>query len=43
VIVGMLAAAVAAPSMHNSQPWRFRVRRASETIELRADPARVLP
>jgi nitroreductase len=37
----LLAAATAAPSMHNTQPWRFRVRR--DTIELRADPERALP
>ena len=28
--------------MHNTQPWRFRVRRAANTIELHADPARTL-
>lgn len=42
VIAELLAAAVAAPSMHNTQPWRFRVRRASHSIELYADPARTL-
>ncbi|MGO9503332.1 MAG: hypothetical protein ACLPUO_17555 [Streptosporangiaceae bacterium] len=29
--------------MHNTQPWRFRIRDADGTIELRADPARMLP
>jgi hypothetical protein len=33
----------AAASMHNTQPWRFQVRDAGRTIELRADPARQLP
>jgi nitroreductase len=37
----LLAAATAAPSMHNTQPWRFAVRR--DMIELRADPDRLLP
>jgi len=34
-------AAVRAPSLHNSQPWRFR--RRSDSIEVLADPARGLP
>jgi nitroreductase len=42
VVTDLLAAAVAAPSMHNTQPWRFRVRRYSHVIELRADPTRAL-
>lgn len=36
----MLEAAVAAPSIHNSQPWRFLV--GPRRIELYADPARQL-
>jgi len=39
----LVRAATAAPSMHNTQPWRFRVRAASATIELRADSGRTLP
>ena len=35
--------ATLAPSMHNTQPWRFRVLRDSQTIQLRADPERMLP
>jgi nitroreductase len=34
-------AAALAPSMHNTQPWRFRMIRASQTIELSADPSRM--
>ena len=29
--------------MHNTQPWRFRVRRYAQVVELYADPARALP
>jgi len=43
VVTNLLAAAVAAPSMHNTQPWRFRVRRYAHVVELYADPARALP
>ena len=39
----LLRAATAAPSMHNTQPWQFRVRHAGGTIELWADPGRTLP
>ncbi|MDG4766853.1 nitroreductase family protein [Solwaraspora sp. WMMD406] len=36
-----VAAAIRAPSLHNSQPWRFRL--AGGAIELRLDPGRRLP
>jgi nitroreductase len=39
----LLEAAVAAPSMHNTQPWRFRIWEPGHVIELRIDPARMLP
>jgi nitroreductase len=42
VIAGMLDAAVLAPSMHNTQPWRFRVLPEAEAIELLTDQAREL-
>jgi Nitroreductase family len=37
----LLDAARAAPSLHNSQPWRFAVR--ASRVEVRADPTRALP
>jgi nitroreductase len=36
-----VAAGVRAPSMYNSQPWRFRLHR--DRIEIRLDPSRHLP
>ena len=40
-VTGLLATAGRAPSLHNSQPWRFRV--LPDLIELWADPQRRLP
>src|SRR5690606_34017338 len=40
-LVAAVAAATQAPSMHNTQPWRFRV--SPEAIEVHVDPERVLP
>jgi nitroreductase len=37
----LIAGAARAPSVHNSQPWRFRYDRTA--IEVRLDPDRVLP
>jgi nitroreductase len=36
-----LELAARAPSLHNTQPWRFRI--GAETVEVFADPARRLP
>jgi len=40
VVRGLIEAAGAAPSIHNTQPWRFRV--TDELIELHGDPDRML-
>ncbi|MGY1679964.1 hypothetical protein [Geodermatophilus sp. SYSU D01176] len=40
-IVGLVEAAVLAPSSHNTQPWWFRV--GEHTVELHADRTRALP
>jgi nitroreductase len=42
LVSDVLEAAIAAPSMHNTQPWRFRVRRQAQAIDLRIDPGRTL-
>ncbi|WP_314220362.1 Acg family FMN-binding oxidoreductase [Streptomyces zaehneri] len=39
----LLAAAVAAPSIHNTQPWRFGLDPGTRSVEVRADPRRRLP
>ncbi|WP_142211962.1 Acg family FMN-binding oxidoreductase [Streptomyces sp. SLBN-118] len=43
VVQALLAAAVAAPSIHNTQPWRFRLDPDSRSIEVRVDQERALP
>ncbi len=40
-VTGILEMAALAPSVHNTQPWRFRL--AHDRIELHADPTRRLP
>jgi len=42
LVEGLVADAILAPSMHNSQPWRFRFEPGRQAIELYADPARML-
>ncbi|MFD0345265.1 hypothetical protein ACFQ0M_02625 [Kitasatospora aburaviensis] len=39
----LVSAAVAAPSIHNSQPWHFRLRPETSTLEVRAARERAVP
>jgi len=43
VVQVLVSAASAAPSIHNSQPWRFRLDAPGRTLEVHAAPARGLP
>ncbi|MFC0602534.1 Acg family FMN-binding oxidoreductase [Streptomyces palmae] len=42
-VESLLAAAVAAPSIHNTQPWRFRLDPDGQVLEVHSVPARTLP
>ncbi|MFE6774611.1 Acg family FMN-binding oxidoreductase [Streptomyces sp. NPDC057702] len=42
-VAELVRAAVAAPSLHNAQPWRFVYRAAERVLEVRGDPERVMP
>ncbi|MFI9749507.1 Acg family FMN-binding oxidoreductase [Streptomyces collinus] len=42
-VESLLAAAVAAPSIHNTQPWRFRLNPNSQVLEVYSAPERTLP
>ncbi|WP_405638889.1 Acg family FMN-binding oxidoreductase [Streptomyces sp. NBC_00019] len=42
-VESLLAAAVSAPSIHNTQPWRFRFDPDSQVLEVRSVPERTLP
>lgn len=42
-VAGLVADAVAAPSMHNAQPWRFRFLTGERLVQLYADLERAMP
>ncbi|BBJ39031.1 hypothetical protein SSPO_017490 [Streptomyces antimycoticus] len=39
ILEKLISAAVAAPSMHNTQPWRYRLNPDTVTLEVRAAPS----
>lgn len=41
-VTALVEDAVTAPSMHNAQPWAFRYRPGTYTIELHGDPERAM-
>ncbi|CAM5568733.1 Acg family FMN-binding oxidoreductase [Streptomyces aurantiogriseus] len=42
-VESLLTAAVAAPSIHNTQPWRFRLDPGNQVLEVHSAPERTLP
>lgn len=42
MFVEAVGSAVAAPSLHNTQPWRFRYDRETDAVQVRVDRTRVL-
>ncbi|CDR04222.1 Acg family FMN-binding oxidoreductase [Streptomyces iranensis] len=42
ILEKLISAAVAAPSIHNTQPWRYRLNPDTVTLEVRAAPERAL-
>jgi nitroreductase len=42
-VESLLTAAGAAPSIHNTQPWRFHLDRDSQVLEVHSAPERTLP
>ncbi|WP_432253841.1 Acg family FMN-binding oxidoreductase [Streptomyces sp. HNM1019] len=42
ILEKLISAAVAAPSIHNTQPWRYRLDPDTVTLEVRAAPERAL-
>ncbi|MER5641128.1 nitroreductase family protein [Kitasatospora sp. NPDC002227] len=43
VALTLVTAATAAPSLHNTQPWRFRLDRAARTVHVHSAPRLQLP
>lgn len=42
-VIPLVEDAIAAPSMHNAQPWRFAFRPDTAVLELHGDPDRAMP